>query len=71
MSEKNAEKQAWLEAISFEKRVQTGQIAVDRIKLADFADKFISDYANKDKNGTLNKRREIYSTIIFSIEEIA
>ena len=45
MSEKNAEKEAWLEAISFEKRVQTGQIAVERIKLADFADKYISDYA--------------------------
>lgn len=45
MSEKKAEKEAQHEAALFEERVRTGQTAEKKIKFADFADKWFSDYA--------------------------
>ena len=45
MSEKKAEKEAQHEAALFEERVRTGQTAERKIKFADFADKWFSDYA--------------------------
>ena len=45
MSEKKAKKEAQHEAALFEERVRTGQTAERKIKFADFADKWFSDYA--------------------------
>ncbi len=45
MSEKKAEKEALHEAALFEERVRTGQTAERKIKFADFADKWLADYA--------------------------
>lgn len=45
MSDKKAEKEAQHEAALFEERVRTGQTAEQKIKFADFADKWFTDYA--------------------------
>ncbi len=45
MTEKKAEKEAAHQAALFEERVRTGQSAERKIKFADFADKWFSDYA--------------------------
>ena len=45
MSERKAEKEALHQAALFEERVRTGQTAEQKIKFADFANKWFSDYA--------------------------
>ena len=45
MSERKAEKEALHQAALFEERVRMGQIAEPKIKFADFASKWFSDYA--------------------------
>jgi len=45
MSERKAEKEALHQAALFEERVRTGQTAEQKIKFADFASKWFSDYA--------------------------
>ena len=45
MSERKAEKEALHQAALFEERVRTGQTAEQKIKFADFAKKWFSDYA--------------------------
>ena len=45
MSDKRAEKEALHQAALFEEKVRTGQTAEQKIKFADFADKWMTDYA--------------------------
>lgn len=45
MSDKRAEKEALHQAALFEEKVRTGQSAEQKIKFADFADKWMTDYA--------------------------
>ena len=45
MSDRKAEKEALHQAALFEERVRTGQTAEKKIKFADFANKWFTDYA--------------------------
>lgn len=64
MSEKKAEREARHQAELFEEKVRTGQSAEKKIKLADFCDLWIKDYAETQlRPKTVNRYRELLERI--------